>query len=190
MGRLSLTRAVRLLHNPRYAGAYSYGRHHCPKQLIYVTFSGETRNDIWLLPVDDPEGRRPLLNSRFKEDGARGSPDGQWMAFTSDELGRMNVYLASFPQPGRHPISTGAEPRWRGDGRELFYEAEGKLMAVEIDYANPQTGRAPRAVRDAGRQSLLPPCAGRPAVPDHGRNRAPPQPPIEVVVNWTAMLAR
>jgi eukaryotic-like serine/threonine-protein kinase len=106
----------------------------------------------------------------------------------------MNVYLTSFPQPGRRiPISTGGgtQPRWGGDDRELFYEADGTLMAVEIDYADgPQPG-TPRELfaMPEGNRFYLP-------APDGQRflimveTAPPPQSPIEVVVNWTAMLAR
>ena len=63
------------------------------------------------------------------------SPDGRWLAFTSDAFGRDEVYVTSFPDAQRRrQISTtgGGTPRWRGDGRELFYLAGDTLMAVSI----------------------------------------------------------
>jgi hypothetical protein len=64
------------------------------------------------------------------------SPDSHWMAFTSDRTGKREVYVRPFPPgEGEWPISIagGEEPRWRGDGKELFFEAaDGKMMSVAI----------------------------------------------------------
>jgi eukaryotic-like serine/threonine-protein kinase len=64
------------------------------------------------------------------------SPDGQWLAYCSDESGRYEVYVQSFPGGGsKRQVSSsgGIGPRWRGDGKELFYHAsDGKLMAVAV----------------------------------------------------------
>jgi len=68
---------------------------------------------------------------------ARFSPNGRWIAYGSDESGRNEVYVAPFPQPaGKWQISTagGNWPRWRHDGKELFYLApDGKLMAATVN---------------------------------------------------------
>jgi DNA-binding winged helix-turn-helix (wHTH) protein/dipeptidyl aminopeptidase/acylaminoacyl peptidase len=97
---------------------------------------GGTRADLWLLP-DAGEGEPiPYLTTPFAELQARISPDGRWVAYTSDESGIWEVYVQSFPVPGgKRTISTqgGGQPQWRGDGRELFYVASDRqLMAVEI----------------------------------------------------------
>lgn len=64
------------------------------------------------------------------------SPDGKWVAYSSNESGKWEVYLTSFPEAkGKWQISNGGglQPRWRGDGRELFYfSPDGKLMAVPV----------------------------------------------------------
>jgi eukaryotic-like serine/threonine-protein kinase len=162
--------------------------------IVYQMISPETRGDIWVAPLAAPEQARPLLNSRFHESDARISPDGQWMAFTSDESGEDRVYVTSFPDPGRRiPISTGGGtmPRWRGDGRELFYVSQGTLMAVSMAYADtPQPGTPDELFElPAGNRFYL-------AAPDGQRflvnveTAPPPQSPIEVIVNWTATLAR
>ena len=77
---------------------------------------------------------------RMREVGApQISPDGKWIAYASDESGRMEVYAQHFPGPGgKIAISTsgGAQPRWRRDGRELFYLApDSRLMAVPIAFS-------------------------------------------------------
>jgi Tol biopolymer transport system component len=67
------------------------------------------------------------------------SPDGKWVAYNSDESGRNEIYVAPFPGPGgKRQISSagGVHPRWRGDGKELFYlAANNRLMAAEVDSA-------------------------------------------------------
>ena len=64
------------------------------------------------------------------------SPDDRWVAYTSDEGGRPEVYVQQFPAAGgKWPISSsgGVQPRWRGDGKELFYlTLDGRVMAVEL----------------------------------------------------------
>ena len=65
------------------------------------------------------------------------SPDGRWMAFSSDQSGRREVYVIGFPQPGtprQVSLAGGTQPRWRRDGKELFFlSADSKLMAVGVD---------------------------------------------------------
>jgi hypothetical protein len=87
--------------------------------------------------------RQPYLKSRVSRFRARFSPDGHWIAYTSDESGSDEIYVREFSSgpegsqdaAGKWLISKsgGTEPRWRGDGKELFYVApDGKLMSVEI----------------------------------------------------------
>ena len=70
------------------------------------------------------------------ETAARISPDGRWVAYTSDESGRSEVYLDSYPRPRRRVSVSwngGAHPVWRADGRELYYWNEGALVAVRLE---------------------------------------------------------
>ena len=83
-----------------------------------------------------------LFRSRteFDEGFARFSPDGQWVAYDSNESGRYEVYVRPFSPDGaagvgKWPVSTGGgeQPHWRGDGKELFYlQGDRKLMAAEV----------------------------------------------------------
>jgi serine/threonine protein kinase len=108
--------------------------------LTYVTITPETRHDIWLLDMSGapgPDGypRRPLLASRFYESYSKISPDGRWLAYISDESGRLNVYVAPLAQPGlKRSVSTngGRFPVWSRDGRELYYLGSSQIMAVPI----------------------------------------------------------
>ena len=87
------------------------------------------------------------------------SPDGRWLAYVSDESGRYEVYVQSFPGGGgKRQVSTGGGigPRWRGDGKELFYHApDGKLMAVPVKSGASFEAGAPVALFEfrAGWQS-------------------------------------
>jgi Tol biopolymer transport system component len=77
-----------------------------------------------------------LQRTRFNDNNPQISRDGRWLAYTSDETGRTEVFVQAYPGPGgRWRVSTngGSGPRWRADGRELFYRAaDGTVMAVPI----------------------------------------------------------
>ena len=97
-----------------------------------------------MLPMDGDGKPVPFLISEFDQRQARFSPDGHWVAYSSDESGVREVYVRSFSMNsagtavevgGKWPISVGGghTPRWRGDGRELYYLTSAlQLMAVEI----------------------------------------------------------
>ena len=86
--------------------------------------------DIWLQPADDTVAR-PYLEAAAHESAARVSPDGKWVAYHSDETGRYEVYVQSFPTP-RHKTSVGVgfHPVWGPGGRELFFWRGDQLMAA------------------------------------------------------------
>ena len=82
------------------------------------------QQDLWVVPTTGDRRPSLYLTTEFTEGvGAQFSPDGRWVAYTSNESGRQEVYVASFPVPSsKWPVSTngGLLPRWRGDGREIF----------------------------------------------------------------------
>jgi serine/threonine protein kinase len=90
--------------------------------------------DLWAL-IDGKPFR--ITETQFTESQGQFSPDGKWIAFVSDESKRNEIYVQAFPKPGeKFPISVagGVQPRWREDGKELFYMTpEGKLMVVAIN---------------------------------------------------------
>lgn len=93
-------------------------------------------DDLWALPLTGGEEPSPLIETPAAENHASVSPDGRWLAFTSDESGEPQVYVTTFPKPTdrrRISMAGGADPQWRGDGGELYYLApDGTLMAVDI----------------------------------------------------------
>lgn len=100
----------------------------------------KTGYDLWILPdpLNAPGAARPypFLRTPFNEQNVQFSPDGHWIAYQSDESGRFEIYAAPFPGPGgKRQISTsgGTLPRWRADGKELFYMTpDQRLMAAEV----------------------------------------------------------
>jgi serine/threonine protein kinase len=113
--------------------------------VIFRTFG----KAVYALPMTGDRTPKLLADTPYIEDQSHVSPDGRWIAFNSDESGRWEVYVASFPGfSGKRQISNngGMQPLWRRDGRELFYlSPQGKLMAVEIstgDTVQPGVARA------------------------------------------------
>jgi Tol biopolymer transport system component len=78
----------------------------------------------------------PVIDTPFDETAGQFSPDGRWVAYQSNESKPVQIYIRPFPGPGgQRPVTTagGTQPRWRPDGKELFYVGlDGRLMAVPI----------------------------------------------------------
>ena len=106
------------------------------KFIVYSAYSDKTKDDLWLLPLEAGHKATPYLQTPFSELDGHFSPDGHWMAYTSDESGRQEIYVQTFPASGpKWQISTagGRFPRWSREGRELFYiGTDQKLMAVPV----------------------------------------------------------
>lgn len=104
--------------------------------LTFASLETKTKYDVSVLPLMGDRTPRPLLREAFSEGQSQISPDGRWLAYTSYETGTMEVYVRPFPAgDGKWQISTdgGADPRWRRDGRELFFiAAGGMLMAMRV----------------------------------------------------------
>jgi Tol biopolymer transport system component len=102
--------------------------------LAFTDVSPTTGYDIWILSIKDRKAQ-PFLRTPFSENAPRFSPDGRWIAYVSDESGRLEIYVQPYPGPGgKWQISTegGNEPVWNPNGRELFYRVADKMMGVDI----------------------------------------------------------
>jgi Tol biopolymer transport system component len=135
--------------------------------IVYTELDPKTKLDIWVLPMHGSERRPiPFLHSESNELLGQLSPDGHWMAYVSDESGQREVYVRPFPVgEGQWKISIGGgdQPRWRGDGGELFFvggqqaEYDGSIdsiMAVTVK-ARASLGPGTRASFDAGAPQQL-----------------------------------
>ncbi|HVE65412.1 MAG TPA: protein kinase, partial [Thermoanaerobaculia bacterium] len=158
--------------------------------LLFGFRDPKTDSDVWLLSLSGDRKATPLLATPFQEYAARFSPDGRWLAYTSNETGREEVFVVPFPLTGQKwQVSTsgGNSPRWTSGGRELVYfEMPDKRKVVEIRteptfqasvskdlFTTPRTWDSDVA-RD-GQRFLFNTPAGEVA-PN----------PMTIVLNWTA----
>ena len=163
--------------------------------LAYTESNRTTGDDIWLLPLEGSRQPVPYLRTRAEESSPRFSPDGRWIAYCSDESGTNEVYVSARDDAARRVRTStggGRSPRWRRDGRELFYVApDGRLAAVPM---------RPGASLEAG--SPVPLFRFESGVIDYdvsasGDRFVASTPvattgdsPLRVVVNWPALLRR
>jgi serine/threonine protein kinase/Tol biopolymer transport system component len=170
------------------------------KLLVYSVLNRATGWDVAVLPA---EGGEPQLFVPTPADERNGrlSPDGRWMAYVANESGASEVYVQPFPATGaRWQVSRGGggQPKWRADGRELFYVAQDRrLMAVAVSVSGAQLvlgdARALFATRLAGREATNP--FSQYAVAANGTKfllstSTDTVLPITLVRNWPALLGR
>jgi Tol biopolymer transport system component len=165
--------------------------------ILYDEIAAKTGTDIWILPLAGDQKPVPLLRTEFFEGQGQLSSDGRWLAYVSDESGRKEIYVQPFPFSGaKWQISSegGSFPKWRGDGKELFYlSPDQKVMTVEVEPESTLRAGKPRALfparyfnipvspytvsRDGQRFLISTP-------PGEEGNTAP----VTVILNWTAEL--
>jgi dipeptidyl aminopeptidase/acylaminoacyl peptidase len=164
----------------------------------------DTSWDIWIAEADGSGLWRHLVQEPFQQREARISPDGQWVAYSSsDARGAWDVYVRSLPDGARlRRISTrgGRSPRWRSDGRALYYvEPDGRLMRVPIATEPAFSPGAPELLFQHAALTGVPEGAtfAYDVVPDGSRvlvgvptSDAIPSTPIVVMLNWTLPTAR
>jgi hypothetical protein len=176
------------------------------KFLLYQEFGATgTQWDLWVLPLKGDRKPVSFLQTEFNESDGRFSPDGRWVAFVSDESGQKEIYVRSFQEAGgpsapktgalagkwQVSVSGGDSPRWRGDGKELYYfSSDNKMMVADISvkagslevshvrplFEVPSIVQLPTTDYDVtadGRKFLI-------NVPFESQN----QTPLTLVVNW------
>jgi Tol biopolymer transport system component len=156
------------------------------------------KNDLLVVPAKGGEPQPLIANPEVWEHSGAVSPDGRWLAFDSNESGRYEVYVTSFPTPGRKwqvSQSGGRDARWRGDGRELLYNNGSAFHSAVVDGSGPrfQVGAGRRlfdlpfklddgvaydVTRDGQRFLLVEPMADNEIAP------------ITLVQDWNAQLGR
>ena len=161
------------------------------KTLIYEVRTPEGGDDLWTLELDGRK-EKPLIATRFNESNAALSPAGTWLAFSSDQSGKPEVYLTRFPSAaGRIQVSTeeGRNPAWSPDGRRLYYRGfDGAILAVEVGAGSPpalsrpvEVARLPPAPPTRGHFDVMP--DGRLLLVDDESVGAI-TPELRIVVNW------
>ncbi len=107
------------------------------KFLVYAQINPGTGADLMAIPVNGDRKPFPVVQPNATEDQGQFSPDGHWLAYTSNESGQAEVYVIPFPPtPGAKWLVSrggGVQPRWRRDGKELFYiSADSRMMSVQV----------------------------------------------------------
>ena len=192
----------RLTEGPNWKAPLDWSRD--GKYLLYRERAPKTDQDVWALPLEGDRKPIPIAQTPFVENTGQISPDGKWVAYSSNESGRGEVYVRASPWAegaagGRWQVSNdgGAEPKWSADGRRIFYETgDGKIIAATV-----RTGSAgfqtdtPRELFKAGHDAgqlhsfdvtgdgqkfvLLMPAGG-----------AQGGAPLTVIANWQAALRK
>ena len=165
--------------------------------LVYRATGRGTGNDIWVKLGDSAP--KPFIVTPFDENYATISPDGQWMAYSSDETGRYEVYVTAFPSgEGKWQISSGGAslPRWRKDGKEMFYlSSDLQMYAVKVAAAGRTfTAGAPEKLFQT--TAVTAPGSSYDVTADGKRflinttipTGAPPS--LVVVTNWPALIKK
>ena len=164
--------------------------------LMYTEGTYATDRDLWTIPLSGDRRPSVFLRTAFSERNGTFSPDGRWVAFESDQSGRTEIYVRPFPvRAGEFPVSRdgGRAPRWSTDGRELFFLAhDGTMMSAAIDGGSGFHAAVPRQLF---RTNIIDPRHNNPfGVAKDGRFliRVTPERegPINVVLNWPALLAK
>ncbi len=112
-------------------------------------FRPGTESGIWMLSSEGEQEAWAFLDTEFEESGAMFSPEGRWLAYTSNGTGRDEVYVQPFSVTGPRgkqqvSVGGGAEPVWAPDGRELFYRNGDEMMAVDIKLQPEFSAGTPR----------------------------------------------
>ncbi|MEO6212684.1 MAG: hypothetical protein ABIP65_03555, partial [Vicinamibacterales bacterium] len=162
--------------------------------ISFTAFDSTRKLDLWTL---EPDGEaKPYLRTEFSEQGGKLSPDERWMLYASDEAGPNAIYIRPFPNvnDGKWRVSgagMAGGPRWRADGKEIFYADEsGRIIAVSVRLGDqspelglPQVlfqtaglGRAQYEVSRDGARFLVP-----------VRNDTSQDVPLSVVLNWPTL---
>jgi hypothetical protein len=171
---------------------------------VFHQANQQTNRDLWVLPLDGDRKPSPFLVTPFSESGGAFSPDGRWLAYTSNKSGRNEVYVRPFPGAGAQEytisVDGGTETAWSPNGRELFYRHDQDMMSVSVNGSGTAfmaaapvklfsgafvpDGSAPGSIadydvsRDGKRFLMMKPASAQTAA----------QQQVSVVLNWTEEL--
>ena len=159
----------------------------------------EQGSDLWFVTLPEQKSAQFLKAVATVKNG-RFSPDGRWAAYASNESGRWEIYVTSFPEAhGKWQVSNGGgdQPKWRGDGKELFYiSPEGKIMSVSVNTGTNFDAGTPVVLFQANPREMI-------ATSEHvtydvtkdgqkflinTQMKEGQMMPMSIVLNWAAML--
>ncbi len=150
----------------------------------------------------DTRKTEPFLDTEHQYSYPDISPDGRWLAYVSDESGRREVWVTSFPDSEQRKLVSnegGTAPAWSPDGREIYYLSENKLMVVDADAGSELSLGIPRTLIEGPLYSGDP-LRGYDITPDGAKfifttrlepeQNIPPVRELQVVLNWFEELKR
>jgi len=169
--------------------------------IVYQQEDPKTKLDIWVLPTPGSGGAAfPVVRTEANEITGTLSPDGRWLAYASDVSGRYEVWVQGFPEGGgKRQVSNGGGigPRWRRNGRELFYySGDGKLMVAQVRSGESLEVGAATSLFEFLAGTLLTNFTPYDVTADGERFlinavvETEPNAPLTVVVNWAADLKK
>jgi hypothetical protein len=163
---------------------------------VYHAFAARTRQDLWAAPIGRPNQPRPLVQTEFDEVQGQISPSGRWLAYSSNESSRFEVYVQQLPADGRKwQVSTGggSDPKWRADGKEMFYiDNDGRMMSVSLRDLSAFDPDVPRPLFPLRDHAVVAPYTSAYDVQTGGERflvrvltEEPQTHPLNVLVHWS-----
>jgi len=165
--------------------------------LAFEQFAPPTGSDIWMVERDPPRKAWPFLQTPFVESGPAFSPDGRWIAYTSNESGSFNVHVRSFAGVGANTVVSaggGSAVSWSPNGRELFFRSGDRMMVADVESGSTLRVGKPRQLfagnfAPAGNHlnyAVSP--DGQRFVMIRTRDKTVRRDQIQIVLNWVAQL--
>ena len=162
------------------------------RYIFFMVQNNATRQDVYYLDLNGDKKLTPFIQSPANDMAAVLSPNNKWLAYTSDESGRPEIYVTSFPEPGgKWQVSNGGggSASWSADGKQIYYTIGDKLMSVPIqNVENFQFGAPvllPLHVNEFAALGPVAPGERFPALKALSGGQSHPQ---EVILNWTGIL--
>jgi Tol biopolymer transport system component len=170
------------------------------RYLLYQYDDLKTKEDLWILPLGGDKKPFPYAHTDASEYSGHFSPDVRWIAYSSNESGKYEVYVQAFPlTQGKWQVSTagGAAPSWSKDGKEIFYlSPDKKLMAVDVKGTGTSFEQGiPKPLFDTDIDNYV--AADRYVVSRDGTRilintsvEGTSAKPVLIILNWTAEITR
>jgi len=167
------------------------------RTLLFVRRTPEDAQSVWALNLTDGKAD-PVFDGRFRVDEPQPSPDERWLAYVSRESGRDEVYVEPFRREGervRVSVDGGGQPKWRHDGRELFFTStRNELMAVEVrliggrlEVGLPTALFEAQGIEGTGYDDYAPTADGQRFLVKMPVGKAQ-HPQLHIVTNWPSLL--